>query len=150
VSRFPEEVLVFGRLAAFGIIVGGAYWFVSYEPAGTVLLLGFGVATGVGAVLLWVNARHAGPAGRGSAEGGPFLNEPGRIPAPAFAPFHVGAGLGMVALGLAFGPLLVLTGVVIAVIGARYWLEAAMREADATEPPASGEPGLKDPIRTRR
>ena len=149
-SRFPEEVLVFGRLAAFGIIVGGVYWFVSYEPAGTVLLLGFGVATGVGAILLGANARHRGAAGPGSADAGPFLHEPGRIPAPAFAPFHVGAGLGIVALGLAFGPLLVLTGVVIVAIGARYWLEAAMREADATERPGSSKPGPEDRLRTGR
>jgi hypothetical protein len=43
-SRVPEEVLVFARPAAFGLIVGAVYWFVSYERAGTVLLLGFGTA----------------------------------------------------------------------------------------------------------
>jgi hypothetical protein len=148
-SRFPEEVLVFGRLAAFGIVVGGVYWFVSYEPAGTVLLLGFGVATGVAAMILWANARHAGGAS-GSADDGPFLSESGRIPAPAFAPFSVGAGLGVMALGLAFGPLLLLTGLVIVAIGARHWLEAAMRESDATGSAPPTDPEREGGITTRR
>ncbi len=45
--RLSEEVLFFARIAAFGLIVGAVYWFVAYEPAGTVMLLGFGVASSV-------------------------------------------------------------------------------------------------------
>lgn len=126
--RLREEVIVFARLAAFGIIVGAIYWFVAYETAGTVLLIAFGIASGVAAAILWARSRKSGNA----VDEGLFGTEPGPIPAPAFAPFHVGAGAGIVALGLAFGPLLLLTGLVIMVIGARYWLDAAMREADAT------------------
>ncbi len=66
-----------------------------------------------------------------AADEWPLGRDPGPIPAPAYAPFHVGLGAGIVALGLAFGPLLVVAGLVILGIGARYWLEAAMREADA-------------------
>lgn len=125
--RLPEEVVVFARLAAFGLIVGTVYWFIAYETAGTVLLLGFGIATAVASITLWARTRNAG----GEAGGWPLGRDPGPIPAPAYAPFHVGAGAGIVALGVAFGPLLVLPGLVIMVIGARYWLEAAMREADS-------------------
>jgi hypothetical protein len=142
VSRLSEEVLVFGRLAAFGIIVGVAYWFISYEPAGTVMLVGFGAANAVATVAMWAASRHLPRAGD-ATDARPFAIEPGRIPAPAFAPFHVGAGLGVIALGLAFGPLVVLTGVVIFVIGARYWLEAAMREADASSSASATEPDRK-------
>jgi hypothetical protein len=143
-SRLAEEVLVFGRLAAFGIIVGASYWFVSYEPAGTVLLLAFGAASGVASVILWAGSRHVSAAGEdgdvaGATREGPFGDEHARIPAPAYAPFIVGVGLGVVAFGLAFGPLLLLTGIVVLVIGARYWLEAAMRDADA-----SARPGADD------
>jgi hypothetical protein len=126
--RLPEEVLVFARLAAFGLIVGMVYWFVAYETAGTVLLLGFGIATAVAAAILWARSRRVG----GAADEWPLGGEPGSIPAPAYAPFHIGVGAGIVALGLAFGPLLALTGFVILVIGARHWLEAAMREADSS------------------
>jgi cytochrome c oxidase subunit IV len=124
--RLPEEVLVFGRMAAFGLIVGIAYWFIAYEPAGTLLLLGFGAATAVASAILWIRSRAA----RRTADGWPIGAEPGRIPAPAYAPFFIGVGGGIVALGVAFGPLLVVIGAVVAVIGARLWLEAAMREAD--------------------
>jgi hypothetical protein len=125
--RLPEEVLVLARLAAFGLVVGTVYWFVAYEAAGTVLLLGFGIATAVAALIIWVRSRKPG----GAAEGWPLGRDPGPIPAPAYAPFHIGVGAGIVALGLAFSPLLVLTGIIVMVIGARYWLEAAMREADS-------------------
>jgi hypothetical protein len=130
VIRVPEEVLVFTRLAAFGLIVGTVYWFVAYEAAGTVLLLAFGIATAVASIILWVRSRKE----RGETELWLLGKEHGPIPAPAYAPFHVGVGAGIVALGLAFSPLLVLTGLVVMVIGARYWLEAAMRESDSVAP----------------
>jgi cytochrome c oxidase subunit IV len=126
--RLPEEILVFGRLAAFGLVVGTLYWFVAYETVGTVLLLGFGAATAVASAILWTRSRKAG----GAADERQFGSEPGQIPAPAYAPFHVGVGAAIMALGLVFGPLLALTGFVVVVIGARSWLEAAMREADAS------------------
>jgi uncharacterized membrane protein YidH (DUF202 family) len=126
--RIAEEVLVFGRLAAFGLVAGGVYWFIAYELAGTVLLVGFGVATAVATALLWAKSRRVGDA----PDGWPLDGTPGRIPAPAYAPFHVGAGVGIVALGLALGPLLALVGVIILIIGARYWLDAVMREADSS------------------
>ena len=52
-----------------------------------------------------------------------------RIPAPAFAPLIVGAGVAITALGLALGPLILPVGVVVVAIGGRYWLEAAIAEA---------------------
>jgi hypothetical protein len=107
--RLREEVAVFGRLAGFGLIVGAIYWFVAYEAAGTVLLLGFGIASAVVTAVLWARSRHlrvqaAGGESDGDAGAGPFSDEPDRIPAPAYAPLIVGIGAGVVALGLAFGP----------------------------------------------
>ena len=127
--RLPEEILVFGRMSAFGLIVGTVYWFVAYEPAGTMLLIGFGIATALAAVVLWAKSSHA----LGGTDAWPLGHAPEGIPAPALAPFGIGVGAGIVALGLAFGPLLALTGLVIALIGARYWLDATMREADSSE-----------------
>ena len=124
--RLSEEVLFFARIAAFGLIVGAAYWFVAYEPAGTVMLLGFGVASSVAAAILWSRSRETAPTG----DGWPIGRDPGRIPAPAFAPLSIGVGAGIVALGLALGPLLVVIGLAVALTGARSWLAAAMREAD--------------------
>ena len=126
-----DEAVLFGRLAIFGLVVGVAYWFVTYETAGTVMLIGFGVASTVASISLWTKPPRSAleaalpddemPAGRADE----------RIPAPAFAPLIVGVGVAITALGLALGLLILPVGVIVAVIGARYWLEAAMREAEA-------------------
>jgi hypothetical protein len=126
-----DEAVLFGRLAIFGVVVGVAYWFVSYETAGTVMLIGFGIASTVASISLWTKPpRSALEAGLpdGDLPAG-WADE--RIPAPAFAPLIVGVGVAITALGLALGPLILPVGVIVASIGARYWLEAAMREADA-------------------
>ena len=130
--RHPsDEAVLFGRLAIFGVVVGVAYWFLTYETAGTVMLIGFGVASAVASISLWAkpsrSALVAGlPDGKVPAGWGDE-----RIPAPAFAPLIVGAGVAITALGLALGPLILPVGVVVALIGGRYWLEAAIGEADA-------------------
>jgi hypothetical protein len=66
-----QEVRLFLRMSAFGLIVGAAYWFLTYETAGTVLLVGFGIAAGIAAVAVFVGGRAAdrrapGAAGSGS------------------------------------------------------------------------------------
>jgi TRAP-type C4-dicarboxylate transport system permease small subunit len=128
--RLPEEVLVFVRLAIFGLGIGAVYWFIAYEVAGTVLLVGFGIATAVAGVILWARSRKA----TRQADGWPFGPDRFRVPAPAYAPLQIGIGAGIVALGVAFGPLLALIGMVLMVIGARAWLAAVMRESDQRTP----------------
>ncbi len=126
-----DEAVLFGRLAIFGIAVGAVYWFVSYETAGTSLLIGFGVASSVASIALWTKpSRSAVEAGLpdGAVPAG-WADE--RIPAPAFAPLIVGAGVAITALGLALSPLILPVGVVVALIGGRYWLEAAIHEGEA-------------------
>ena len=49
-SGVGSEVTLFARMAAFGIIVGAVYWFLTYEVAGTILLSTFGLAS---AIALW-------------------------------------------------------------------------------------------------
>jgi hypothetical protein len=130
--RHPsDEAVLFGRLAIFGIVVGVVYWFVSYETAGTVMLIGFGVASTVASISLWTKPpRGAIDAGWPDGEV-PADSTGDRIPAPAFAPLIVGAGVAIAALGLALSPLILPVGVVVALIGGRYWLEAAIHEGEA-------------------
>lgn len=132
--RLSDEAAVFGRLAVFGVVVGAIYWFATYEIAGTVLLLGFGAASGIATAVLW-----ASPPSRSIAESDPDDRERSileveyqRIPAPLFAPFLIGLGAGITGLGLALGPLILPLGVTVAIVGARAWLEAVMREAQAS------------------
>jgi hypothetical protein len=137
VSRPSDEATVFGGLAIFGVVVGTGYWFVTYETIGSVLLIAFGIASGIASAFVWTRPpgdpaelshrtgadARAGPAERGYE----------RIPAPAFAPLIVGAGLAVIALGLALGALILPVGTIVLIIGARLWLEAAMREAAARD-----------------
>ena len=146
----PQEVRFFLFLSAFGIVVAIAYWFVSYETAGTVLLLGFGFATGVVGLRL-----ASAPAARavrdrararddaiptvdatGGGTGGidrPFLDESGRLPDETVAPFAVGLGLAIASTGFIFGPAPVVVGVLPLAWGAWTWLSRARDELDAEE-----------------
>ena len=109
ILRLPEEILFFGRLGAYGLIIGTIYWFVTYETAGTVLLVLFGGGSTLLAAILLATARREtadpGPEpGDSLRPDGPFGDESGRIPGPSLAPIEVGLGLALASLGIAFGP----------------------------------------------
>jgi hypothetical protein len=134
-----QEVRLFARMSAFGLIVGAGYWFLTYEAAGTVLLLAFGLAAGIAAVAVYVGARAARRRAAASAGGanrpaqrraaaGEVLVEP--VPRPGWTPVGLAIGLGAVALGGAFGPFPAVGGIVIAIVSAWAWLGSAMRETD--------------------
>jgi hypothetical protein len=148
ILQASQETKVFLLMAAFGLIVATIYWFVSYEAAGTVLLAGFGLATGVIAVLLAASdptarrpARDGGVAldARGTTVGGtsgvdrPFADESGRLPRETVAPFAVGAGVALAATGLIFGLAPIIVGVLPLAWGAWSWLTSAGDELIATQ-----------------
>jgi Cytochrome c oxidase subunit IV len=140
-----EEIRYFGRLSLFALIVGVGYWFVSYDPAGTVMLVGFGVATGAGFTLLRSGARYA-PEEAGEAEpyepDGPFGDESGPLPTRSAAPLAVGFGVAVIGLAGAFGPWFILAGAVPLLLGAADWLRAANRELalrERLDEPGGGE-----------
>ena len=56
----PQETKFFLVIAAWGVFVAVVYWFVAYEPAGTVLLGGLGLASAVVAARLVIAARSSG------------------------------------------------------------------------------------------
>ena len=134
--RSPVEARVFQGIAALAAVVAGVYWFVSYEPAGTLLLIGFAVASGIIGLLL----ASAGSDWRASAAGvrtrdpeRPLLDERGRIPSPTLAPFAVGVGVAVALLSLVFGPAPLLVGVLPFAWGAADWLRRASAELEAQE-----------------
>lgn len=105
--------------AAFAAVIGTAYWFVAYEPAGTALLGSLAVAPLLVAGYLLRLSRDGRPpedrpeappsAGRGRSLG-PF------VPASAW-PAIVAAGAMLVAGGLAYGPWLLAVGAVALALG---------------------------------
>jgi hypothetical protein len=127
-----DEVRLFARMSAFGIVIGIVYWFLTYETAGTVLLLLFGVSAGIAAVgtfFLQKMGRH--PLGRLDHVELPEELEREPVPAPGWAPLGIAIGLGAVALGAAFGPWLTIAGVLFAVWSGKAWLNATVRETNA-------------------
>lgn len=146
------ETRVFLFMAAFGLAVAAVYWFVSYEPAGTVLLGMFGVATGLVAARLAADPAsrrlrkvastqaepvapavlEIGPDDRVTEGDRPFSDESGRIPDETLAPFAVGLGVAVAATGLVFGVAPVVVGLLPLSWGAWTWLTAAGEELAAT------------------
>jgi hypothetical protein len=126
-----EEVRYFGRMSIYALLVGAAYWFLSYEAAGTVMLIGFGLATGAGFTLLRASARRL-PDAPDDAEStqpdGPFGDESGPLPTRSAAPLAVGLGVAVIGMAGAFGPWFVAAGAVPLLLGAVDWLRAANRE----------------------
>jgi len=136
------ETRVFLLMAVFGLGVAAIYWFLSYEVAGTVLLVGFGLATAVIAAKLAVDrgprrlgrpVTAAGDAASPDAADRPFADDTGRLPDATIAPFAVGAGVALAALGLVFGLAPVIVGLLPLGWGALTWLGSANEELVATE-----------------
>jgi hypothetical protein len=127
----PPETRFFLFLAAFALVIGAIYWLVSREPAGSVLLLAFGVATGVMGVVL-----HR--MGRRDVDR-PFLDEAGRLPSETAAPLAAGAGIALISLATIFGPAPLVVGLLPFGWGAWSWLSRARAELDSQsrndEPP---------------
>jgi hypothetical protein len=148
----PQETRFFLIIAGWAGALGIIYWFVSYEVAGTALLAGLALASGLVSAWLIRERRLAGrgrpesatpdlTADRTDASGGgtsgvdrPFLDESGPLPDPTLAPFAVGLGVALVVLGPVFGLAPVAVGAVSFVWGASLWLRAARDELDVEEP----------------
>jgi hypothetical protein len=166
----PQETRVFLLMAAFGIGIGVVYWFLAYEVAGTILLLAFGVATGligarlvadpVAATVRRLARERPAPttdapgAGTGAIDR-PFGDESGRLPGETIAPFVLGLGVATALTAVVFGPAPLIVGVLPIAWGARSWLTSARAELDATEaeldaPAAESTGERKSPRRATR
>jgi hypothetical protein len=150
----PQETRFFAFIGVFGLVLAAIYWFATYEVAGTVLLLAFGLAGAVAGLRLIVSrpkrvargAAHADPLGdavgpddgegTGGGTGGvdrPFLDEAGRLPDETLAPLAVGLGVALALTAIVFGPWLLVAGILPFGWGAWAWLTSARAELDAME-----------------
>jgi hypothetical protein len=129
----PQETRFFVLIAGWAGSLGVIYWIVSGEVAGTILLAGLALATG--ALSVWLIRSSRADTSGGGTEGvdRPFLDEEGRLPGPTLAPFAVGLGVALAALGPVFGVAPVAVGAVSLLWGAGTWLGAARGEFDAQE-----------------
>lgn len=153
-----NEVRLFGFVAAYGFLIAAVYWFVSYDITGTVMLGGFGLATGAGFALLWNGTRHVtvdvgSPAGDAMPAGdvaspepaavpeveGPLGDASGPIPVRSVAPLWIGLGLAVASLALVYGIWFAIAGLLPIALGAADWLAAAGREIRLLHSPPHGD-----------
>ncbi|HEY8439051.1 MAG TPA: cytochrome c oxidase subunit 4 [Candidatus Limnocylindrales bacterium] len=134
-GRFTAETKLFARMAIFGLAVGVAYWFLTYETAGSVMLTTFGFASGIAAVAIWAGSRatrgardRTGDAAASAVAAATV--ETDVVPRPGWAPLGIAVGLGGVALAGPFGPWLAIAGLFLTIRSAKTWLDATMRETD--------------------
>jgi hypothetical protein len=127
-----EEIVVFARSAVYFGAIGTAYWFLTYEIAGSVLLASSALASAFVTIVLRLGLRDEPRSADGTSIGpdGPFGDESGRLPSPTAAPLGVGFGLALVVLGLVFTGALTLAGSILVLLASRAWLRAAMAESD--------------------
>jgi hypothetical protein len=127
----PEEIAVFARSALYFGVIGAVYWFLTYEVAGTMLLIGSALASAFVAVVLRLGLPREDRRVEGVYVGpdGPFGDESGRLPNSTAAPLGVGFGLALVVLGLVFTAALALAGAILLLLAAREWLRSAMAES---------------------
>lgn len=106
------EARLFLGSALFLAGLGGVYWFVSYERAGSTLLaVGVVAALLVGAWLL-LRSRRTGlrPEDRPGATHAEAAGEVGWFPTDSVWPFALGAGMTIAATGVVFGLWLTIAG----------------------------------------
>ena len=135
-----EELRFFLRTAIWIVGLAIVYWFVSYEPAGTVLLLALGLAIlgfvsvvayearstvdelrPVGGPLRFLN-RVVGFSESPAVEVPPLGVDPGRIPLSSVWPILAAAAVVTIGLGLLYGAWLALPGIALGVVALYGWL----------------------------
>jgi hypothetical protein len=122
-----EEARVFLRTAAYALVVAVIYWFVSYEVAGTVLLVVLGMAAAALTAMLPRSGRTKvlrAPLELATfGEGEEPIMEIEEVPLPALSlqPLLVALGAAGVTLGLVFGAWLWLPGALVLAGAAWRW-----------------------------
>jgi Cytochrome c oxidase subunit IV len=141
-----EEVRFFLRTALYTVLIAAVYWFVSYETAGTVMLIFVSAATAAVVIVVSVAVRASrdeldprvgGPLHRTGTLVGRLVgfSEPRRgaaeeplaaglepIPTGSIWPLLGAAAATLLALGVVYGPWLLLPGIGVAVITVWGWL----------------------------
>jgi cytochrome c oxidase subunit IV len=138
-----DDAALLLRVAVFGLVAGTVYWFLSYEPLGTVALLLLGIGPGFAGLFIVQHHRSRGhhqdrrevlrrfagmpegdPPGPKTLEG----QDIAVIPLASIWPFTSSLGLSVALSGLIFGLWLVILGLAVALYSGWGWLAAIMNE----------------------
>ena len=124
------EWKLFAGAGAFFALTGSIYWFVSYEPAGTIMLAlaVLGVLMVAGWLFLWSRRVGSRPEDRSDASPADGSGEIGYFPSSSIWPFVIACGAVVMAVAFVFGVWLGLTGALIALVGiVGYAFEASSK-----------------------
>jgi hypothetical protein len=108
---------VFLGIGGFLFVTGVAYWFLSYEGAGTVMLLLAGVLGFIVGGWLWLQSRRT----VAPAEPAEHQAPEEWLPHASIWPFWIGLGAAFATGGLAMSPWLMVPGVFVLVLGVVGW-----------------------------
>lgn len=124
------EWRLFAGAGGFFALTSTLYWFVSYEQAGTTMLV-LSVAAVLmvaGWLFLWSRRIKSRPEDREDADPGDAPEEIGYFPSSSIWPFVIGCGAVVIADSLVFGVWLGLTGGLILLVGViGYAVEASSK-----------------------
>lgn len=122
------EWRLFAGAAAFYVVTASAYWFVTYEDAGTTMLAASVPAFAFIGMWLWFENRHNGPRPEDRADAGPAdaTGDVGYYPSSSAWPFVLAAGAVVLANGMVFGAPIAALGVLLMTAG----IVGYAREAD--------------------
>lgn len=114
---------VFLLSALFSATIGAIYLLISYEWAGTSLLLAMGTAPLIVAVFLFRATGGApSPEDRDDADPGEGAGPLGTLPHGSLWPVVLAGGASLAAGGLVFGSWLVVLGLVVATVSVIGWM----------------------------
>ena len=157
-----DEAAMLLRVSVFGFAAGIIYWYLSYEPLGTVALLLLGAGPGFAGLVLLQEQRARGGTGESRADamrrlaGIPPQDPPGPkdlaakdlgvLPLPTIWPLAASLGVAMLLTGLIYGLWLVILGLGLLAYAVWGWLAAVNREIrygriQAGTSPPSPQPG---------
>ena len=115
------ERRLFLGAAGFFTVTASAYWFISYEDAGTTMLAASVPAFAFVGLWLWFQARRHGGGARpeddGEATHADAAEDLGYFPASSAWPFVLSAGAVILANGLVFGPPIAVIGLILMAAG---------------------------------
>jgi hypothetical protein len=113
------EWRLFIGAAGFFAVTAAAYWFITYEQAGTAMLAASVPAFAfIGLWLLFQGRRHGRrPEDEGDPAEGDGVEDLGYFPASSAWPFVLSAGVVVLANGMVFGPPIAVVGLILMVAG---------------------------------
>jgi len=125
------EWRLFVGAAGFFAVTATAYWFITYEHAGTAMLGASVPAFAfIGLWLLFQSRRHGPrPEDDGEARPADAADDLGYFPSSSAWPFVLSAGVVVLANGMVFGPPIAVLGVILMVAGVFGYAREADQKA---------------------